>query len=186
MVARRALHLYEEILLLALRDRRGTVHPAVHYRHALAGAVVAELLLDGRAAVESKRRKQFLRLDDRSPAHDPLIDACLEKIGGARRRATLQTWVGRLAGIGAMKHRAARGLCRRGILRAEEDRVLLLFRRRIAQQVLCELDLGGGESVASGLPQPGAAFVYAAAVRVTDEIVGDEVLRWCVPGLGSR
>ncbi len=39
------LHIYEEILLLALRDKQGTIFYDVHYPQALAAAILAELLL---------------------------------------------------------------------------------------------------------------------------------------------
>jgi hypothetical protein len=39
------LWLHEEILLLALRDKEGTFASGSHHRHALGGAILAELLL---------------------------------------------------------------------------------------------------------------------------------------------
>jgi hypothetical protein len=43
----------------------------------------------------------------------------------------MQTWVTRFANMKNLKHRVAEQLCRRGILRAGEDKVLLIFTRRI-------------------------------------------------------
>ena len=47
----------------------------------------------------------------------------------ARRRAAPVAWVSRFAHVKKLKHRAAEALCRRGILRADEDKVLLIFSR---------------------------------------------------------
>ena len=41
------LHLYEEVLLLALGDRAGTITSGTWYRQALSGALLAELVLAG-------------------------------------------------------------------------------------------------------------------------------------------
>jgi hypothetical protein len=129
------LHLHEEILLLALRDREGTVVSSVFYHHAIAGAVLAELLLRGRLDVEEDRRKKFIRLLDSTPIGDPVVDECLEKVRLARKRAQATTWVSRFSGIKNLKHRVAQRLCERGILLSGEDKVLLLFTRKIYPEI---------------------------------------------------
>lgn len=126
-----ALHLYEEVLLLALRDRKGTIESGTMYQYAIGGCVLAELMLGGRIDVESVKKRNYARLVSDRPLGDPILDECLGKIRDAKRRAVLQTWVARFASLRDLKHRAARQLCRRGILRADEDKVLLLFTRRI-------------------------------------------------------
>lgn len=62
---------------------------------------------------------------------EPVIDECLESIVKAKRRARTGAWVQRFSNLKKLKHRVARGLCERRILRADEDTVLLLFRRKI-------------------------------------------------------
>jgi len=131
----RRLYLQEEILLLALEDRRGTTAFGSHYQHAIAGALLAELLLHQRIALEESRRKRFVGLVDDSPVGDPVIDAALDRIASAKRRATLPTWVARLGGSSRTKHAVASGLCRRGILRADESKVLLLFTRKVYPEI---------------------------------------------------
>jgi hypothetical protein len=123
------LHLYEEITLLALRDEKGTLTTSFA-AHLVAGAVLAELLLGRRITAEDSK-KRLLDLHDTTPTGDPVIDECLARMAAGRRRAAMQTWLPRLADIKDLCHKAARQLCRRGILRADEDRVLLLFTRRI-------------------------------------------------------
>ena len=67
-----ALYLYEEIMLLALRNKEGTVATGFS-EYAVAGAVLAELLLDRRISVEDKRN-QLVDLQDVGPTGDPIID----------------------------------------------------------------------------------------------------------------
>jgi len=129
------LFLYEEILLLALRDEEGTIASGTMYQYAIGAALLAELLLSKRIEVEQSGKRKLVNLISQSPLGEPLIDQCLEKVGGAKRRAVLQTWVSRFAGVKNLKHRVAQQLCKRGILRADEDKVLLLFTRKIYPEV---------------------------------------------------
>lgn len=131
---RKALCLHEEILLLALRDKKGTIAQGPMYQHAMAGAILAELLLAKRIEVEEGKKKVVNLISDK-PLDEPVIDECLEKIVTAKRRAAAQTWVSRFANIKQFKHRVAKGLCDRGILRADEDTVLLIFSRKVYPEI---------------------------------------------------
>lgn len=122
------LFLYEEIMLLALRNEKGTLATCFS-QYAVAGAILAELLLGRRISIDAAR-KQFVHPDNPRPLGDPIIDECLQKMAAATRRASLQTWVSRLAGTKNLKHKVARQLCNRGILRADEDKVLFIFTRK--------------------------------------------------------
>ncbi len=129
------LFLHEEIMLLALRDEEGTIASGTMYQYAIGAAILSELLLNKRIAVEESKKKKFVNLVSSQPFGEALIDQCLEKISNAKRRASLQTWVSRFSGIKNLKHRVARQLCQRGILRASEDKILLLFTRKIYPEV---------------------------------------------------
>ena len=129
------LYLHEEILLLALKDEERTIASGTMYQYAIGAAILAELLLSKRIEVEQSGKRKLVNLVSMSPLGEPLIDECLEKVSNAKRRAVLQTWVSRFAGIKNLKHRVAQQLCRRGILRADEDKVLLLFTRKIYPEV---------------------------------------------------
>ena len=129
------LFLHEEIMLLALRDEEGTIVSGTMYQYAIGAAVLAELLLNKRIAVGEPRRKKLVDLISSQPIGEPLVDECLKKISSAKRRASLQSWVSRFAGIKNLKHRVAHGLCERGILRAAEDTILLLFARKIYPEI---------------------------------------------------
>jgi Golgi phosphoprotein 3 len=129
------LFLHEEILLLALRDEEGTIASGTMYQYAIGAALLAELLLRKRIEVDQSGKKKLVDLVSSTPLGEPIIDECLCKISSAKRRAVLQTWVSRFAGIKNLKDRVAQQLCKRGILKADEDKVLLLFRRKIYPEV---------------------------------------------------
>ena len=127
----RDLSLHEEVLLLALRDRKGTVESrAGMYRFALGGALLAELLLESRIAVGSGKQK-LVEVADPGPLHDPLLDECLEKIAAAKRRGSASTWISRFSNMRRLRHRVAEGLCRKGVLKNTEDQVLIFFTRKL-------------------------------------------------------
>ena len=130
-----ALSLPEEILLLALHDEKGTIGMESHYSYAVGGAVLAELVLRGRVRLEESGKKKFVRLESAQPTGSPFLDDCLARIDEDKKRRPAQTWVSRFAETKQLKHRLAQQLCDRGILRADEDRVLLLFTRRIYPEV---------------------------------------------------
>ncbi len=128
------LYLHEEIMLLALRDEKGTVEFGSQYAYSLGGAILAELLQSGRIAVEDGKKKRVdLRSDKR--LGDPVIDECLGKIAAAGRRASIQTWLQRFAQLKKLHHRVAERLCERGILRADRDKVLLIFNRTVYPEI---------------------------------------------------
>ena len=135
MSADNELFLHEKVLLLALRDEKGVVAFGTMCEEVLGGAILAELLLQERVSLEQSGKKPLVRPTGKDPLGDPLLDECLAKIVDAKRKATPQTWVSRFSGIKKLKHRTAKTLCRRGILREDEDHVLLIFARRIYPEV---------------------------------------------------
>jgi hypothetical protein len=73
MTAPKPLFLYEQIMLLALHNEKGTVATGF-LEYAVAGAVLAELLLDRRVSIDDNR-KQLVDLHNTEPTGDPIIDA---------------------------------------------------------------------------------------------------------------
>ena len=124
------LFLHEEIMLLALRGEEGTVEFGSRYNFAMGGAILADLLLAERISID-KGKKKLVNLASRQPMGESVIDECRKKISSAKRRAKAQIWVQRFSSLKKLHHRVAQGLCKRGILRADEDKVLLIFRRQI-------------------------------------------------------
>jgi hypothetical protein len=127
MPAPNRLFLHEEALLLALRDDLGTTEMGAWYQQAVGGAVLAELLLERRLDIVDDK----VVVLSAEPVGDPLIDRSLERIRADGKRRTLQHWIGVIANEKDLKHDVARGLVRRGVLRADEDKVLLIFTRKI-------------------------------------------------------
>lgn len=131
MKATNHIHIYEEILLLALRDKKGTMLFGINYQQALAGAILAELLLINKITIETSGKSQFIKLVSQKYTGNALLDECIEKIASSKRRARPRNWIQRFANISRLKHKAAQSLCRKRILKMEEDKVLLLFSRKI-------------------------------------------------------
>ena len=129
------LFLHEEILLLALKDKQGTIASGAMYKFATGGAVLAELLLQKKITVDHSKTKKPVSVIDPQPLDDPLIDEWLLKMSSAKRRSALQTWLTKIANTKDIKHRVAAQLCRQGILKMDEDTVLLLFTRKIYPEV---------------------------------------------------
>lgn len=123
--------LYQQILLLALRDDRGTPLGA-WAPYAVGGGILADLVITQRVALDGKR--QLVTLQSAEPLSDPVLDDCLLQIADAKRRAPAQRWVTRFAA----KHRfhaAAERLCDLGVLRDARESVLLLFSRRVYPEI---------------------------------------------------
>jgi len=130
------LHLYEAMMLLALRDEEGTVESGAMYHYAVGGAILAELLLSRRIRIEEvKRKRKLVTLLSAEPVGDDLIDECLDRVATAKRRRAPAGWVSCFASLKRLKHRAVESLCRRGILAADEDKVLLIFSRSIYPEI---------------------------------------------------
>ena len=125
------LYLHEAIMLLALKDKEGTFFTGVNYSFATGGAILAELMLNQRLSVEEKGKNKYAVVQNSTPLGDPVIDECLNKVVDAKRRQQLTTWVSRFAHVKNLKHRTAQRLVQKGILREDEDKVMLLFTRKI-------------------------------------------------------
>ncbi len=124
------LHLHEELMLLALHDTKGTFL-GVHTNIGLGGAIAAELLLQERIRIdESRRWRKLVEVRSSRRAEDSILDECLTRVRSARRRASIQTWIGRFSSMSKLRRRVAGRLCQRGILKVDEKQILVLFRQR--------------------------------------------------------
>lgn len=129
------LFLHHEVMLLSLKDEKGTIESGAYYQMAIGASILAELLLSGRIEVEEEKKKKFARVIDPRSTGDPLLDECLQRVANSKKRQQLQTWVSRFANVRNVKHRVAQDLCRAGVLKADEDKVLWIFRRKIYPEV---------------------------------------------------
>ena len=129
--SRSDLHLHEQLLLLALKDRKGTVdYRAGQYHLAMGGAILAELALDGWIRVDQGKRARVQPVDRTDRIGDEIMDEALSRVRESSRRRWGSTWVTKFGSLKRLRHRTARGLCRRGILRATESDLLLIFSRK--------------------------------------------------------
>jgi Golgi phosphoprotein 3 len=131
----RSLHIYEEVMLLALRNDKGTVAGGTMYQQAAGGAILAELILDDRVRVVTEGRSTYGVVQDQAPLRDAVLDECLQRMATDKRRRKLSTWVERFSNTSRLKHRVAMGLVDKGILRMEEKSVLLIFSRRVYPEI---------------------------------------------------
>ncbi len=125
--SRSDLHLHEQLLLLALRQRNGIVDNSSLFRTTLGAAILAELAFDGWIRIDEGRKGLVDAIDSRpDQVGDEILDEALALVRESkRRRAT--TWISAFASLKRMTHRTAEGLCNRGILRSEEARTLRFF-----------------------------------------------------------
>ncbi|MGH7553244.1 MAG: GOLPH3/VPS74 family protein [Longimicrobiales bacterium] len=129
MAGEPTLYLHEELLLLALNDETGTLAFGSMFSYAVGGAILAELMLRDRIAIEQVRKSKLVNIARTSGVGDPLLDECLEQIRTAKKRKSVLGWVGKFAGK-SLRDRIADRLCLRGVLRKEDRRVLFVFSRR--------------------------------------------------------
>jgi hypothetical protein len=84
-----------------------------------------------RARAVREGRKTLLAIESTEPLYDPLLDEWLKTVSESKRPRKLEDWVMKMAGTRDLKHRVALQLCRRGILRNDEDKILGIFKRKI-------------------------------------------------------
>jgi hypothetical protein len=130
----RQLRLHHDLLLLALHDRKGTLAFGKMIDLGLGGAIMTELVLAERVRIVqegTRRKKELVEVLDASSTGDAAMDAALEKLGEAKRRANPRQVVSRIGRLRGLRPLVARDLCRWGVLREDEQEILLFFRRRV-------------------------------------------------------
>lgn len=123
------LMIFEELLLLALRDEKGTVRSGTWPDLAVGGGILSELALGGYIDLEKRRRSDRVLLRDANAPDHPLLVRAIEQISGAKRLTSAKNWVMRFAKMKDLRADAARHLVERGILGEEEHRILVVFSR---------------------------------------------------------
>jgi len=110
----------QRIFLLAYNPDKGRVGVGTNLGAMLRAAALADLCLSGHLADERGRAAIGIR----RPCHDPLLEALLEEIAGAKPRKW-QYWVGRRqhAAVGVVRRQLSDG----GWVRLEPHRILGLF-----------------------------------------------------------
>ena len=128
------LALYQETMLLAIRDDKGTFSCG-YFLYAIAGVIISELLLQQRIVAGSDK-DQIVGVVDRSTTGDGILDEALDLIYSSTKPKKMQHWVSKTANLPKLKHRIAQQLCDLGILRHDEKTVLWIF----TQQRYPEID----------------------------------------------
>lgn len=177
------LQLHQEMVLLALKDDKGTPAAGM-YPYALAGAILTELVLEERVRLEERKRgKPLVDLVSGTQIGDPVLDDALRQVRTAKRRAAADRWIGRWA-KGKTMHEVARRLVLMGILKAKEQRVLLVFSRTVyptmdpgPEQRLIERIRAALDSDDDVDPRTAAVITLAHAADLLKPIFGAKVLK---------
>jgi len=119
------LSLAEELLLIALKDEKGTVvnASALGLPFGLAGATLMELSQCGRVRIENKR----LIIADPKPTGQPLWDECLQKIGEKEKPKSVRYWISRFGSRKTLHNGYLDLLVQKNILKRESKRILWVF-----------------------------------------------------------
>ena len=125
------LPLHEAILLLALKDREGTIIPMTEYLYAIGGAILAELVLSERLDLEGDKGGEVVAVRSSNLTGNAQLDECLQDIVSEQTPETAATWIKRFAGIRNLKNRMAESLVEKGILRSSEKKILRIFKRKV-------------------------------------------------------
>jgi hypothetical protein len=126
------LTLYEEILLIALDDDKGTTGIESMHKNAMGGAILAELVMARAVSVGKDKKKSITAVAGaEADVSDPLLVECLELVQAAKKPKPASQWVLKFAGTKNLTKRVARQLVAKGVLKEDRDKVLGLFRRTI-------------------------------------------------------
>ncbi|TWT64266.1 GOLPH3/VPS74 family protein [Rubinisphaera italica] len=129
MTESKPLHLYEELLLLALHDEKGTLNGG-YIEHALAGAVLAELLLEDQIIIDDQANGLIKLQMDKEP-DDPLFRKAYRLINLWQKPMSLEGLLSELANLSSLRYLATEQLCDRGVVENVEETILYIFSRNI-------------------------------------------------------
>lgn len=126
------LPIYQQVALLAIHDDKGTFQ-AEFVEHLLAGAILAELMLQGCISITGKdKRISVVASNDRD---DNMLSDTLDILKRASKPLGVKNAVSKIANQKGLKHNVARSLCDAGILKYEQDKILLIFTRQLYPEV---------------------------------------------------
>jgi Golgi phosphoprotein 3 len=121
------LPLHEEVMLLALRDEKGSIDSkAQFYPQIIAGAIISELLLTGFIKV-SNDKKQLVEVANESLTGNQLLEEALYRISSKDKPKELKHWLSSLSAIPKLKNKIAQSLCEKGILDEVDVKILWMF-----------------------------------------------------------
>ena len=130
MTAAARLPMYEEILLLALDDDKGTTGLESTFPMAMGGAMLAELAMTGAVRIGKDKKREVTAVRG-ARIDDPLLAECLARIQDEKKTKKAAHWVQKFSSTKDLKNRAARQLVDKGVLKEDADKVLGIFPRTI-------------------------------------------------------
>ncbi len=119
------LSLGEELLLLALKDDKGTMIQAASSAlpFGLAGAVLMELSLQKKIEIQGKR----LVVTGATGPKDPLLNEYWQTIRDKEKPKAIRTWIEKFGGNNKLRNRYLEQLIQKNILTRERKKILLVF-----------------------------------------------------------
>jgi len=120
------LTLPEQLMLLALRDDKGSVlfSASTALPYGLAGAALLELFFGGKILQENKK----IRVIDKNQIDDPVLDEALSLIGNSSKDRNAKYWVENISSkVKKLKQKIIDKLIQQHILNREGHRILWFF-----------------------------------------------------------
>jgi hypothetical protein len=117
------MSLLDDLLLLAFDDAGRDTFGMLQLDYVLAGAVLTELAIAGRAQVSGSK----LVLADVSKTGEPVLDKAIELIAAARKPRRVESWIPTLSS--GLRRTSVQWLLDQHVLHAVHDRVLWIFPR---------------------------------------------------------
>ncbi len=130
MSAHSPLPMYEEVLLLALDDDKGTTEFGAMYTNGMGGAILAELVSLQAVKIADDRKKTVTAVAG-AVVSDPILGEAFQLIQGAKKPKKAGDWVMKFSGLKDLKDRTARQLVAKGVLSEETGTILKIFKRTI-------------------------------------------------------
>ncbi|MFC1493382.1 GPP34 family phosphoprotein, partial [candidate division KSB1 bacterium] len=93
--------------------------------------IISELLLNNRIIIKEEKNRKMVTVRNPKPFGDPVLDECLDMVVREEKLRDLRHWVFKFSSVKDLKNRVAQSLSNKGILKEDEDKVLLIFTRKI-------------------------------------------------------
>ena len=130
--SRHDLHLHEQLLLLVLRDRKGTVdYRAGFYNLAMGGAILAELAFAEVVRIEESRKAFVEAAPATGRPRDEIMAEALDRVRNSKKRRRASAWVSTFGNLKASPAPDRSRALPPGHLRTKESQILLVFRRKL-------------------------------------------------------
>jgi Golgi phosphoprotein 3 len=119
------LNLIDQLTLLALDDKKGSIIPdSISFSYAIAGAVILELALEEKVDISH----ELVRIKDRTKTGDTILDAYFELIQQSKKERKIKSWVDRIGNKAEqIKKDTIEKLIAKRILEKKEKKILWVF-----------------------------------------------------------